>query len=458
MTKRILSVLLAVVMMVGMLTVFASAEEAEVAPQICVGLPGENSKGDYKLEWAIVKLGETPKYYLTNDKGHVLTAGADAENYNVKVEYPEAGKAAVYLKNAYLNNNQVTVLFFGRVGYTNMADITGYPMTLVVEADSKIEAPHRDAELSYVGYACIGAGNSDTITITGPGKLTAVAQSNHVISFGGKDLTIKDANLSLTSEMPLSWGTRHAIFGSGNLTIDNSTIEMTASAGVGIMLSNSHSGVAGDPRNITIKNGSKITATNLNTNHGTLSCKGELTIDSSAVELTSKAKSFTPKPTLIGVGALGGTKPSNAKPYNEKKASSYTYFKCGTDIEVVTEPVTEATQATTPVTEATTPATEATKPATQATKPATQASTPATQATKPAGTQATTPANTTGTNDGEDEGGSNVILFVVLGILVAAAVAGAVIFVVLKKKNDDEVEEGEEAEETEADEPAETEE
>ena len=439
MTKRILSLMLAVFMMVGMLTFLASAEETEVAPQICITLPGANAKGEYVRLWVIVDLGGEPRYFLCNDNGWLVETDASADNYNVKVEYPEAGKAAVYLKNAKLVNKDYTVLGMGRVNYTNQPDITGYPVTLIVEADSTIDAPHRDPEKSYVGYPCIGGGNSDTITITGPGKLTAVAHSNHVISAGSSKLIIKDANLDLKSEMPTSWGTRHAIYNQNDVTIDNSTVVMDANVGVAVLLSTTHNGgIEGDPHNITIKNGSKVTATNLNTNHGTFSCGGELTFENSSVEITSKSKCYNPKPTIIGVNAVGGTNPANAKAYNEKKASSYTYFKCGADVVLPTEPTIPA-PTTPPETQPTTP------PETQpTTPPETQPTTPATQATTPE----TQPADGDNT---EEEGGSNILLYVILGVLVAAAVAAAVIIIVVNKKNaEDDVEEVEEDEATDA--------
>ena len=440
MTKRILSLLLAVFMMVGMLTFLASAEE-EPAPQICITLPGANANGEYVRLWAIVDLGGEPKYFLSNDNGLVTATGASADNYNVKVEYPEAGKATVYLKNAKLTNSQTTVLTFGRTGMPTYADITGYPVTLVVEADSTLEAPHRDPVKSLVGYPCIGSGNSDTVTITGPGKLTAVAHSNHVISCGSNELIIKDANLELKSEMPEKWGTRHAIYNQNDVTIDNSTVVMSSNIGVAIMLSTTHNGsIEGDPRNITIKNGSKVTAINPNSGHPTFACGGEITFENSSVEITSKAKCYNPKPTITGVNAVGGTAPENAKAYNEKKATSYTYFKCGADVVLPTEPTLPA-PTTPPATEPTTPpATEpTTPPATEPTTPAPTTPAPTTPApTTPApttpATEATTPATDDNTTD--DEGGSNILLYVILGVLVAGAVAAAVVIIIMNKKND----------------------
>ena len=339
MTKKIVSLLMAVVMMVGMLTFLASADEAEVAPQICISLPGANANGDYARLWAIVDLGGEPLYYLCNDNGYLTATGASADNYNVKVAYPEAGKAAVYLKNANLKNSDTTVITFGRTGFPGKPDITGYPVTLVVEADSTLTAPHRDPVNSYVGYACIGSGNADTITITGPGKLTAVAHSNHVISYGSHGLIVKDANLDLKSEMPKSWGTRHAFYGQSDLTIDNSTVVTDCTSGTAITLSNKHDGtLVGETYNLIIKNGSKANLTNLISNLSTINCTGSITFENSDVEITSKAKCFNSKPTITGVNALGGTKPENAKAYNEKKANSYTYFKCGADVVLPTEP------------------------------------------------------------------------------------------------------------------------
>lgn len=452
MTKKILSVLLAVFLMVGMTSIMANATPAK---QAWVQLPGADSKGDYQALQVTFSEGDAARYYLTSEAGAVISTGADETNYNVKLEYPTGGTPTMSLKGATIINSQWNCITIGRINYGGYADITDFPFILKVETDSSLIAKTKDVEATICGYVAIAGRGQDTLTITGPGKLTCVAESSHTVS-NNADLIFKDINIDISSEIPPAWGSRLAVLvNGGNIVLDNTVMNLSTTAGPCMWISDEYTKLESDPYNITVKNGSKLTANNPNSNHPTIGCTGEITFDSSSVEIISKASCFKPKPVLTGVGAVGGTKPTNAKPYNEKKATSYTYFKCGTDIVAETEPVTEAT---TPATEATTPATQATQattPATQATTPATKATTPAgTQATKPAGTQATTPA--TNTNDGEEEGGNNVLLYVVLGVLLAAAIAAAVIVVLMKTKNSaEEVEETEESDTAESEDAAE---
>ena len=175
--------------------------------------------------------------------------------------------------------------------------------------------------------------------------------------------------------------------------------------------------------------------------------------DRSSVEITSKNKCFSPKPTLIGVGAVAGTNADNTNPYNEKKANAYKYFKCGTDIAPLIYPTEPETQPTVPVTEATTPPTQLTNPVTEATTPPTEATIPPNETTAPA-TETTAPATTptegesqstvppetapitTATEpqtDIEEEGEKqNVARYVVLGVLSAGVSAAAVILFAMK--------------------------
>lgn len=459
MKRRIFSLLLAICLMTGMLAMTAGAEEAS---QVFVKLAWGESDG---VEW-ILNAGET-KYATTDADGKVTVLDSATDNYNIKVENPTTGTPTIYLKGATIkavptgfnSSDSKNPIAIGKAakkdgdGNILVPAINAFSMNVKVESDSTLTTTNGTPLASSI---------TGTLTITGPGKLTAVSDHMGYGMSVSNELVLKDAKVDITSKIATNQGVRPGLkMANGNLTVDNTELTIHTNSGPSIYISDSHYEMKGEAYDITIRNGSKLKLTNVNSNLAAVSCMGEITFDSSEIEITSKAKCFSPKPILTGVGAVGGTKPANAKAYNEKKAASYTYFKCGADLEVPTEPTTQATQPTTPATEATTPATQATTPATQATTPAgTQATKPATQATSPAtqatqsGAQTTTPVNTPDADDGTD-GGSNVLLYVVLAVLVAAVIAVPTIFLLLKKKNADDAD-TEEAEEAAEEAPEET--
>lgn len=476
MKKRIVCTFLAIFMTIAMMSVLVSANTTRRTKKACVGLPGVNSSGTYERFWSVVDEGQA-KYYLSNDDGLLTETGASAGNYNVKLEYPAGGTPTLSLKNAKIYNKKQCPVEIGRKGYGSLEDITEYPFVLNVESDSTINAQVMDLELNYTGFDAIYATNRDTLTITGPGKLTVISESNNGIKCKDADLVFKNANLEIETQDLTLAGNRHGIMNQGgNIVVDNSTLKMTTVYGRCMVITDAHHTVSGRSYNITVKNGSQVTVNNTKTSYAAFACVGEVTFDHSTVEIISRSKSFDAAPTLIGVGAIAGKTASDAKAYNEKQAQSYTYFKCGTDIVVPTEPATEATtpatqattpgmQATQPVTQATTPVTQATTPTTPATTPVTQATTPATQGTTPApqetspDTQATTPAGDSNTDNnitpptsndvqGESqEEGSNVLLYITLGVLAAVLIAaGVIVAVVSRRRADEDVEEVEKTE------------
>ena len=114
--KKFLSMLLAICLLAGMLTVVASAEDGVKQAGIRVG--GRNAQGKYAHLNVIVVEGGGPKYLVTDEDGVASTAGATADNYNVKLEYKD-GMFTVYLKGAKLINNNYNALSIGIPGSGN---------------------------------------------------------------------------------------------------------------------------------------------------------------------------------------------------------------------------------------------------------------------------------------------------------------------------------------------------
>lgn len=189
MKRRILSLLLVICMVATLLPVMAGAEEAKVAAIRLAKSYGQNSSGDDVSfpETLTVTEGGDPAYAINKEDGLSTKSGANADNYNVKLEYPAGGVPTIYLKNANIVNN---------IGYGITPEyVKGlFDMKIVVEADSKITA----------SMSCFYTKGGD-LTITGPGKLTLETTELHSVFSVLKtndtdryDLYLKDANLDLT--------------------------------------------------------------------------------------------------------------------------------------------------------------------------------------------------------------------------------------------------------------------
>ncbi len=460
--KKLLSILLAVLMLTGILSMVVSAEGAK---QAWVCLPGVDEKGAFVKLNTTVNEGET-KYFITTDKFLATATGATADNYNIKLDYPTGGTFTIYLKGAKLEVREAAgALSVGRKNHVGYKDIADFSCIIHTETDSSL-ATYKYADDRHSGDA-IGFVNSGAITFTGPGKLSVLSDAGMAITCANTTLDIKDAKLDVKSNSPQGWSFMPAIWArSSTVVIDNSVLDLYANNGPCLWTYDVYNDKVGDPFDLTIKNGSKITCvTNqYSTENGTIGARGTTTIDSSEVEITSTGaaakkgvKSFARKPVLVGVNAIGGTTADKVEEYNDKKYATYFYFKCAPGLEVPTEP-TEP-QPTTPVdpkptdptpTTPTTPTTPNTPDATTPDVTTPDATTPGAttpnattpNATKPAATNPTTGNNNTSTtpntdkNDtdkADDKGGIPVILWVVIGVVVAGGIAAAVV-VLLKKK------------------------
>lgn len=351
MKKRILSMLLALCLMAGMLTVMASAEDAAITDQAAVRIHESASKRSF----IFAKEGEPATYYLTNADGYYTKENASATNYNIKFEWPAGGTATLSLKDAKIvtNNPNTFGLELSKRSATsdgNTDIITDFDLIINVETDSSITA-----NTSKAGIYAINEGN---LTITGPGKLSVYSHEGPAIHKAYGEVVIKDAKLK--AEAPCAntaMTTAPAIFSSANITIDNSEAELSANNGPAIYIAERlQSSPNGDPFDIIIKNGSKVTATSAfnSLQNSAVSCMGKIEIDNSRLEITTTngMRVLSKKPTMTGVNALGGESAEETEAYVEKNYAKYTYFVAGPDVvlpapeepapgETVTPPATE---------------------------------------------------------------------------------------------------------------------
>ena len=410
--KKVLRVLLAFCLLVGMLSVVAGAEDIDVSTESTVAATAGirvgtvDAQGKYAHLDLLANEGET-KYLLTDENGVARADGASAENYNIKLDMRDC-QATLYLKDAKLINNHWHGLSIGYGATGANPAVTNFPCSIVVESDSYIEAGKYSEGNMSGSYQGLTFSNNQAGSIIGPGKLTvkslrvcAIVAPSGLSLQGAKVEAENNYDSAQTDPYACIW------VRNGNLTIDNSELKVVNNNGSTLLISVSNSSVAGAASgDVVIQNGSKV---DLTAKAGALPCvgtKGAFNINESEVTITAQSQCYYAKPEMTGVGALGGTQSSDAAPYNDEKSMSYTYFTCGPDIEIPEE--------TTPPTTVP-PTTEA-----PATAP------PTTQAVP----NATEPVDS---NTGSGNG-TMVILIVLIVIAVLTVGAAAALFIIQKKK------------------------
>ena len=332
--KKVLCTLLIICMVAGMLTGAVSAADPKQAfvRFNCI----DYAKNDIIRVDALVNEGET-MYFLTNDDGLAYKDGASASNYNIKFEYPKGGTPTLYLKNANLIGQFDTPISVGRSkdDKTGVTEIRNFDFILYVEAESTVHSLIKDASKDICGPSAIAFNNRGLTTITGPGKLNAIGDTNNGIVKGGGDLLIKNATINAQALIPHAWGTRHPIWcNNGAITVENSTLDLYSVAGGCIWSSEEYKERYGEKHDITLKNSTiKCVSDRHSTEFGIISTMGKIYIDNCDVELISTSanggplRCFAPKPVLSNVTAIAGKTQEKATEYNEKKYTTHYYFK-----------------------------------------------------------------------------------------------------------------------------------
>ena len=327
MKKKVLSLLLALCLIVGLLPLAAMAEEA--APEVYTMARLLDNAGN-KIWDENVPAGAATKYAVTSAEGAITEGTAD--NWNIKLEYPADGKPTLTLKGATLAK---AITIGGNVD-----------ITVKVETDSTINVETKGAGFSIA--------NSGITTITGPGKLSistydgsCLLMSAHVTNLTRGTTVIKDANLDLSPNGE-STNQPAILFYGGDLTIEGSKIHLDGkNKTVGIwgyasytkdaegkvtkVASTWKKGVNDTtPRKLTIVD-SEITGVIRGRN--SLGANGDVTIKNSTLDLLSISLEnnmpvFDKKPIFEGeMTVVGGADKSKTEPYDASNYASYLYIK-----------------------------------------------------------------------------------------------------------------------------------
>lgn len=371
MTKRIISLLLAICMIASLAIVASAADGADSGKKICLRLRAtpktDATTGEITQEiGAFLDVIEGGKivYALTTPEGYTTTKGADQGNYHIKIEFPAGGTPTIYLKGAKIVNDAN-----GGYGLTAFAGNRGgvstdipYNLNVVVEADSSILANSIGLQFAQGDLIISSVNNA---------KLSIESQVGSPISVSTTEkecnVTVKNANLELKS------ASKYNIYnpGKGNVVIENSTVSMTNDGlfngqGVtygegihtnkgGVTISGStitantygtavHSvgsvAITGSTLNVTTSDralysddavslkDSTFTASTDHKEHALVDAFNDFTIENSTVELTgTKAAVLTACPTFQGDYTAVGGEEAAEEYFVNANVSAYQYVK-----------------------------------------------------------------------------------------------------------------------------------
>ena len=186
--KKLLSVLFAICLVVGLLPVIASAA-GETAK---VSIISNSDTGTYAaLE---VTEGGEAKHLLTEDNCARPELSASASNYNIKFEWKTGGKPTLTLNGAVLHSNLADKPC---ISFSNGAD----EYVLAIEEDSTVKKTGNGSEWGAIRMY------RASLTITGPGKLTLdVSRCSGVQLYDDQyktvgpnhDIVLDEANIEMT--------------------------------------------------------------------------------------------------------------------------------------------------------------------------------------------------------------------------------------------------------------------
>lgn len=466
MRKRIFGIFLIVCMIVGLLPIVALADEPKTAK---VGILS-------KIDMAVTE-GGAPAYLKNSSYEGFTKDGAangtgwtqvkgNADDWNIKFEYPVGGTPTLTLKDAKLD-----IIGDSGVMYTKGSDGSftskGNLSAILPKACTDIKVIVQGDNHIEVNYGIVRGLVSSSqyfknVTIVGEngGKISGRGGTFSLVPGAGYDLTIENATLDLKTANSKGSEPIPIRASNGNITIKNSTITCGNNYNCAILAQNGG--------NITIID-SKITATSKLTStagSGVICASGTLTIDGEKTELhldgqnnpglssstcvivnngniavtspyygvmangdeasiillggtieVTAQRAFNKAPTL-GQGMEGWAglafDDEDIEPYGSK-AYNKPWVKFSNDPSKLPTTVPTTKPTTAPTTKPTTPPTTNTTAATKA---------PTTAATK-APTKAPVVSNDTEVLTSQD-----VILLIVSGLIL---IAGAVIVVLIKK-------------------------
>lgn len=285
MKKRILGLLLALCLVVGLLPATAlAAEETAMWPYFAF------QKADGTALYQGMRIPPAEPFYFKTVDGRVTDVGASATDYNIMLSWVEGGTPTLTLKGAVINNDKMDGINFGRA--RNYPKYHTSTLDIVVVADS-------------------------SITVGGGSTYSAIT------SFSTGDITIKSENNATLTLTDYRSGAAGGISVGGNLKLDGLNLKYTNTY---------NSGCAGllAAKNVTIENST------ISSHAGGMIVNGDLLIKNSEVNMRLKktthfvdvAGTITLEESTVAIGHTTGS-PDN------KIFSKTPVLVCSTGAEVI---------------------------------------------------------------------------------------------------------------------------
>ncbi|MBR4017759.1 MAG: hypothetical protein IKK11_08095 [Oscillospiraceae bacterium] len=279
MKKRILSLVMAILMIVSLLPVTALAADADAAVWSCIRI---HQNG---LDVVLYGTNAGRTEYAKTVDGKITTEGASADDYNIKVSM-ENSVLKIIFKDLNLvcdstNDHAITIGYVTQDA-TNAAT-TNYSTEITLVGENKI--------FGNVGNRfMINASNGTTFT--GDGSFYMEGSNINVIHNYGGDLTIKDTTVTLRQTG--AW--RHHVLQmvNGDLIIDNANVNLIDECGASAIYFGDFDALdSSTERGIYIQNGSNVNIENQYKSgvgcyhQPVVNCNGPFVIDSSNVTISN---------------------------------------------------------------------------------------------------------------------------------------------------------------------------
>ncbi len=326
MKKRILGLLLALCLVVGLLPVMAMAEASATADFYMANAPTASTNEQTKFS---VPLGET-KYLSATPLGSgttlrtTITEVTANDNWCVKIEYPNDGKETVNitLKDATLYNkatNNYKCLTLGSTDNNNF-NVNIYvegTNTLTIRGAATDETNGWNKKYNNAAISSLlAAGRTTTITSVNGGILDidgVGGKNNQRGIYSANDLVLKDAIVNIDIEGGTSSDYAPCIMSGGNITIDGGIVNLTHGNKISTIYASGSTklpaqdggSIGGEPRNITIRNGAVVNSTSGTlgsepmVSAGAFAASGAVIIDRSDVTIAAASADKSLRPIAV---------------------------------------------------------------------------------------------------------------------------------------------------------------
>ncbi len=199
MTKRIIGLVLALCLIVGLLPMIALAEN-EITSTLAV-TTGTNAN---LKQWnPTLSAGMTPAYAKTTTDGLITTDGASATDYNLMVEWPAGGTPTLTMNGATLTNSNANVSGIGSTRRNTITIGGTGDFMIQLKGTNVINGNPTNTSITTAAYRCptgIYATNKGLLTIKGESKADSLLIDNkggHGIDRRYGALTIDSATITM---------------------------------------------------------------------------------------------------------------------------------------------------------------------------------------------------------------------------------------------------------------------